>query len=174
MKNLIMIIVIMAINISCVSVSTISTSSGIDESYLSIIPIGAAEIVVTKNTTSEFVLYAECLQILMSKGYGIVEDEKNYILTDGKELTPSTYQRMMLIFSYDKNVGTVIIKTDWKVGDETVRMAQTLSMTQEMNGFYVHPKWNIATWHENSIGFAFAESVSVAKMFKNGTISYKK
>lgn len=153
---------------SCIGVSHISTTSGVDEESLNSVPVGARTILVEKNVTAD-ILYEEVFNILLSRGHRIMKDDKerHYITTEGKDVGQSTLQRMTLLIIENGNSSQLKITTEWKGGTDASMMASSMS------GIAIQSDWAIATWEINRLGIAFAESIAIAKEIKNGNIKYE-
>ena len=155
---------------SCASVSTVSKWSGIQEDYLTNIPKETKTIFVEKQSSAD-VLFEEVTQILLDRNHRIIKEDKarHYILTEGKDVGESTYQRMtLLITSKKEGISTLKITTEWKPGMMAMALASSLS---KING--LQSDWLIAKWEYNRLGIAIAESVAVAHAIVNNKISYE-
>jgi predicted transcriptional regulator len=153
----------------CISVSHISTTSGVKEDYLTNIPKGAKIVLVEKKNVSADNLYEELITILLSRGHRIIKDDKerHYITTEGKDIGQSTLQRMTLVILEKENSSQLKITTEWKGGTEASMMATAMS------GIPIQADWAIAKWEINRLGIAFAESVAIANEIENGHVSYE-
>jgi hypothetical protein len=168
-SNFAMSILISSLMIGCISVSHISTTSGVKEEYLSNVPKGAEVVIVNKNNISADSLYEEVYTILLSRGHRILKDDKerHYITTEGKDVGQSTLQRMTLVITEKENSSQLRITTEWKGGTEASAMATAMS------GIPIQSDWSLAKWEINRLGIAFAESVAIANEIKDGKISYE-
>lgn len=167
--NLATSILLSILMLSCISISQISTTSGVNEEYLSNIPKGARIVVVDKKNISTDSLYEEVYAILLFRGHRILKDdkEKHYITTDGKDVGQSTLQRMTLITSKKENGSQLKITTEWKGGTEASAAATAIS------GIHIQADWFLAKWEISRLGIAFAESVSIAKEIKDRIVTYE-
>jgi hypothetical protein len=162
-------ILISSLMISCISVSHISTTSGVKEDYLSDIPKEAKVVIIDKNNISADSLYEEVYTVLLSRGHRILKDDKerHYITTEGKDVGQSTLQRMTVVITENENSSKLKITTEWKGGTEASAMATAMS------GIPIQSDWALAKWEINRLGIAFAESVAIANEIKGGNISYE-
>ena len=153
----------------CISVSNITTTSGVEESLLSNIPEESKLIIVDKKNISADSLYEEIYTILLSRGHRISKDDKSrhYITTEGKGVGQSTIQRMTVVVTENGNDSKMKITTEWKAGTEATATASSMS------GMAIQSEWGPAKWEVNRLGIAFAESVAIASKIKNGNISYQ-
>jgi len=154
---------------SCMGVSHISSSSGLDESSLNQIPKGTKIIYVEKNNALIDEYYEDILNVLMSRGHRIMKEDKerHYVTTEGKDIGQSTLQRMTLFITQNKNNCILKITTEWKAGTEATAMATAMS------GIPMQSDWAIATWEISRLGMAFAESLAIAKEIKEGIITFE-
>jgi hypothetical protein len=152
----------------CISVSYISTSSGVNEDLLSNIPTGAKIIIVDKMNVSADSLSEELVTILISRGQRIFKDDKarHYLTTEGKDIGQSTLQRITINVIEKGNNSQLRINTEWKAGTEATAMATAMS------GIPMQSDWQISKWEKSRSGIAFAESEAIANEIKNGIISY--
>ncbi len=162
-------ILISYLMISCVSVSHISSTSGVRAEYLKNIPKGAEVVIVDKNNISADSLYEEVYTILLTRGHRILKDDKNrhYITTEGKDVGQSTLQRMVIVITENENSSKLKITTEWKAGTEASAMASSMSSIP------IQSDWSFAKWQIDRLGIAFAESVAIANEIKGGKISYE-
>ncbi len=167
--NLAILILMTMFVISCMSVSTISTTSGVQQDFLSTIPKGAKIIYVDKENVTADSLYNELYSILLIKGHRIITDDKerHYIVTEGKDVGESTGQRMSIVVTEKDNISQLKITTEWKPGIVTMAFAIAAS------GIPIQSEWMTASWQINRMGFAFAESAAIANGIKDGKISYE-
>lgn len=154
---------------SCMGVSHISSSSGLEENSLSQIPKGTKIIYVEKDNALINEYYEEILNILMSRGHRIMKEDKerHYVTTEGKDVGQSTLQRMTLFITKNNNNCILKITTEWKAGTEATIMATAMS------GIPMQSDWATASWEINRLGMAFAESLAIAKEIKEGTITFE-
>lgn len=170
MKNLFFLIPLLAITMTgCISVATISTTSGLNSGNLSGIPADSEIVIVEKENSTADVLFEEVITILLSKGHRIDRDDKKryYITTEEKNVGKSTLQRMTLVIHETDNKAVLRITTEWKeVTEAIVMLSATFGVTAQS-------QWSGAKWKINRLGIAFAESVAIASEIKNGVISYE-
>jgi hypothetical protein len=160
---------ILSVMTSCIGVSHISSTSGLDEESLKGIPPKAKVIYVERKDTSIDNYYEEVISILMSRGHRIMREDKerHYITTEGKDVGESTLQRMTLLITENNSICILKITTEWKAGAEAAGMASA------MGGMSIQPEWATASWEINRLGIAFAESFAIAKAIKDGIILYE-
>lgn len=163
MKNFLFVSVLFLLT-SCLSMSHITTTSGLDESSLKDIPKEAKVVVVQKNIPVDK-LYEEVYTVLLTRNHRIAKDDKkrHYITTEGKDVGQDTYQRVIVAIIEKGNTSTMRITTEWKASSN---MAQIAGMTLSQD-------WATAKWEVSRLGLAFAESVAIAREIKGGRISYE-
>jgi hypothetical protein len=171
-KNLSLIglpIIILFVMTSCLGISLISSSSGLDEGSLNKIPTGVKIIYVEKKNASISEYYEDVISILMSRGHRIMKEDKerHYVTTEGRDIGQSTLQRMTLFITEKNNSCILKITTEWKAGTEATAMASA------MGGIPMQSEWSTASWEINRLGMAFAESLAIAKEIKEGIITYE-
>ena len=143
---------------SCVSVSMISSISGVKQKILTDIPKGVRIINVKKYNISADNLYEEVYNILLTRGHRIFKDDqkRHYITTEGRDIGESTLQRMTIVISENGKDSNLKITTEWKAGSDATTTASAMS------GINVYSDWAIAKWEISRLGISFAESLAIA------------
>jgi hypothetical protein len=168
--NLLVVVIILFISKSCISINTVSTTSGLSNDYLKTIPSNANTVIISKENTTLDSLYEEIFTVLLERGHRILKDDKerHYITTEGKDVGQSTLQRMTIVISQNSKITQAKISTEWKAGTHATTMANSMS------GLTVIADWAKSNWQpESRLGIAFAESVAIAKKVKNAKVTYE-
>jgi hypothetical protein len=154
---------------SCVSVSMISSMSGVKQKILTDIPKGVRIINVKKHNISADNLYEEVYNILLTRGHRIFKDDqkRHYITTEGRDIGESTLQRMIIVISENGKDSNLKITTEWKAGSDATTTASAMS------GINVYSDWAIAKWEISRLGISFAESVAIACEINGEEITYE-
>ena len=163
MKNFLFVSVLFLLT-SCVSMSHITSTSGLKEDYLKDIPKEAKVVIVQKNISADK-LYDEVYTILLARNHRIAKDDKDrhYITTEGKDVGEDTYQRMIITITESGSTSNMRITGEWKA---SAGIAQVAGMTLSQD-------WAVAKWRIDRLGIDFAESVAVAYEIEGGRKSYE-
>lgn len=165
LKSVIPVIIAIFLN-SCISTVNISKTSGLSEEDLNEIPLNSKIVLIERADNTAKTMYDEIVDILIDRGHRIIKEDKerNYLLTEGKDLGESTSQRMTIVVTNTDHLSKAKILTEWK---------PTVNAVTTAGGVAVQTDWQAATYRVNKIaGIAFAETVSVAKKIKDGKITY--
>lgn len=142
---------------SCITVSHVAQTSGIDESKLKEIPENSSEVILEKDVTPQE-LFNEVYASLLLRGHRISKDDKErlYITTEGKDVGQSTLQRSTIVVSEIDNGAKAVIKSEWKPGTSAALGGSMFA------GVALSLEWEQATWVNGRPGIAFAEAFAIA------------
>lgn len=152
---------------SCIGLSHIAQTSGLNEDDLSLIPKDASEVIIEKDIPA-LEMYNEIYSSLLLRGHRIDKDDKEryYITTEGKDVGQSTLQRSTIVINENNGTSKAIIRSEWKPGT-TATMG-----TSMFAGIALSTDWEQAKWETGRPGIAFAEGYSIAKSV-NGKVSFR-
>lgn len=166
MRNYLFVLVLFLLT-SCVSMSHITETSGLNEDFLKEIPKEAKVVIIQKNISADK-LYDEVYTILLSRNHRIAKDnnETHYITTEGKDVGLDTFQRMNIFITESGGMSIMKITAEWKPTVKTTDIVSAMAGRSNKS-------WIVAKWSTDRHGIAFAESVAIAKEIRDGYISYE-
>lgn len=157
-------IILVLLSLLFISCATLSNVSSLNKKELDRIPIGAEKVIIKSDLDKESA-FNMLLKILGREGWVIDKmlKENFSITTDSKNIGEDTHLRMNM-FVDEKNSSTeIIIRGDWKYGQETqIRMQVITGITAASS--YTPVKF---TNELNKPSLAFTGMIKFAKQYEN-------